>query len=250
MRALVLSDIHANLQALEAVLAAAPPHDVIWNLGDVVGYGANPNEVVDRVRGLSAIVVRGNHDRGTAGLADLDDFSDAAAAAVRWTQTVVTEQNLEWLRQLPRGPISTDSEDVGCVHGSPLDEDEYIFFPGAAQAAMRASPSRITFFGHTHRQGGFANNGEDEFHLVPNLAHTPGLDEYELPLRNSARYLLNPGSVGQPRDGDPRAAFAIYDDAQSLLTWYRVAYDIAEAQLRIRDVGLPDFLAARLARGQ
>lgn len=258
MRALVISDIHANLQALEAVLAVAPPHDAVWNLGDVVGYGANPNEVIERVRQLGGVVLRGNHDRACAGLASLDDFSDVAAQAVRWTQRVLTQANREWLHMLPAGPVlphpgpgpRSGLPEVGCVHGSPLDEDEYIFFPGTARVAMEASATRITFFGHTHRQGGFASNDEEDFPLVPLHSFLSGVNEYELPVRAGARYLLNPGSVGQPRDGDRRAAFAVYDDADTMLRWCRVDYDIAEAQRRIRLAGLPDFLAERLEEGR
>lgn len=250
MRTLVISDIHSNLQALEAVLAAAPSYDQVWNLGDVVGYGANPNEVLDRVRQLGGLTVRGNHDRGCSGLADLDDFSEHAATAVRWTAAVVTENNREWLRQLPRGPVVTTTADACCVHGSPLDEDEYLLFSKDALASIDASPTRITFFGHTHVQGGFATNGEDNFRLVPQYASSADHEQYELPLRTGARYLLNPGSVGQPRDGDWRAAFAMYDDAQALLTWHRVPYDVHEAQRRIRTAGLPDFLASRLQTGE
>lgn len=250
MRALIISDIHSNLQALEAVLAAAPPHDLVWNLGDAVGYGANPNEAVEALRKLGGVVVRGNHDRACSGLTSLDDFSQVAAEAVRWTQTVLTDANLEWVRQMPRGPVVPDGLGVSCVHGSPNDEDEYVFVPEDAQAAMRASSTPITFFGHTHRQGGFATNGEESFELRPQYGSQEEADSYELPLRKGARYMLNPGSVGQPRDGDWRAAFALFDDAERMLTWHRVPYDLRAAQKGIRDAGLPDWLAMRLASGQ
>jgi len=249
MRALLISDIHANLQALEAVLEAAPAHDEVWNLGDVVGYGANPNEVVERVRQLGGTIVRGNHDRACSGLDSLDDFSESAAEAARWTQTVLSESNRLWLWQLPAGPVLPGAAEVSCVHGSPLDEDEYLFAPWDARPSLEASHTRLAFFGHTHRQGGFATNGDDDFRLVPLYTFASGAEACELPLRRGARCLLNPGSVGQPRDGDPRAAFAVFDDAHCLLTWHRVSYDIGEAQRRIRRAGLPDFLADRLESG-
>jgi diadenosine tetraphosphatase ApaH/serine/threonine PP2A family protein phosphatase len=251
MRALVISDIHANLQALEAVLAAAPAHDVVWNLGDVVGYGANPNEAIDGVRALGGLLVRGNHDRACSGLMGIEDFSENAARAVRWTRKVLSEKRRQWLRELAAGPVTPEgSAEVSCVHGSPLDEDEYLFSVNDAWASLREAAARITFFGHTHVQGGFASNGEEFFHLQPDLSGSDEAEEGELLLRAGARYLLNPGSVGQPRDGDWRAAFALYDSARSLLVWLRVPYQVTETQKRIRAAGLPEHLADRLSVGR
>lgn len=250
MRALILSDIHANLQALEAVLAAAPAHDTVWNLGDTVGYGANPNETVKIAQELHGIEVRGNHDRACSGIGNLDNFSHLAAAAAQWTQRELSEPNRQWLRQLVPGPLDVQSAGVSCVHGSPLEEDEYLLELEDALVSLELTPARITFFGHTHRQGGFATNGENVFTLRPQYGSHNEPESYELPLRQGARYLLNPGSVGQPRDGDWRAAFALYDAEQSLVIWYRVPYNAAEAQRRIRDAGLPDFLADRLSSGR
>lgn len=250
MRALVISDIHSNLEALEAVLAAAPVHDVVWNLGDVVGYGANPNEVVDRVRTLGNVVVRGNHDRACSGLADLENFNPVAVSAIRWTQGVLSQENHNWLKDLCAGPVAPGSAELSCVHGSPLDEDEYLSTSMEAWDSFQAAGARITFFGHTHVQGGFATDGDEIFELKPRCGDGNNADEDELRLRAGGRYLLNPGSIGQPRDGDWRAAFALYDSARSLLTWHRVPYDVAQAQKRIRNAGLPDRLAARLSEGQ
>jgi hypothetical protein len=132
MRALILSDIHANLEALEAVLAAAPPHDVVWNLGDIVGYGASPGEVVARVQDLGSFIVRGNHDRACAGITSIEDFSLDAATAVRWTREALGPEPLAWLRGLTAGPATPPESAVMCVHGSPVDEDEY---GGAGRAA-------------------------------------------------------------------------------------------------------------------
>lgn len=256
MRALILSDIHANLEALQAVLAAAPAHDVVWNLGDIVGYGANPNEVIDESRRLGTVFVRGNHDRACCGLTNAEDFNPVAQRAVRWTECMLTGEHREWLRSLAPGPVSPDGPQVSCVHGSPIDEDEYILTVRDAWTSLHEPRTRITFFGHTHVQGGFAANGDEWFSLSPPYLrpHRGGgpaqPDESELPLREGASYLLNPGSVGQPRDGDWRAAFALYDDERMLLTWYRVPYDIREAQQRILQAGLPDRLASRLREGR
>jgi diadenosine tetraphosphatase ApaH/serine/threonine PP2A family protein phosphatase len=260
MRALLLSDIHANIEALEAVMAAAPSHDVVWNLGDVVGYGANPNEVIEETRKLGKVFVRGNHDRVCAGLGGIEEFNPVAQRAARWTECVLTDEHREWLRHMAVGPIAPDGPFVRCVHGSPIDEDDYVLTVRDAWPALQATEARITFFGHTHVQGGFATNGDEWFRLTPQYttqqAHfgsrkdAGGPEEFELQLREGARYLLNPGSVGQPRDGDWRAAFALYDDARMLLTWYRVPYDVKEAQERIVQAGLPDRLASRLNDGR
>lgn len=250
MRALILSDIHSNLEALEAVLAAAPEHEAVWNLGDVVGYGASPNEVVERVRGLGALSVRGNHDRACSGLIPLDGFNSIASYAAQWTQAVLTEENKAWLRALPRGPIEADGPQVLCAHGSIFDEDEYVMTLRDAWPPLRHPAARITFFGHTHLQGGFATSGDEQFQLAPVYHGGDEAEGYELPLRDGARYLLNPGSVGQPRDQDWRAAFALYDSTRKTVDFYRVPYDVHLAQQKILRVGLPDRLAARLHIGR
>ena len=250
MRALILSDIHANLEALQAILAAAPSHDVVWNLGDLVGYGANPNEVIDESRRMGTVFVRGNHDRACSGLGGIEDFNPVAQQAARWTECVLTGDHREWLRHLAAGPIMPDGPQVSCVHGSPIDEDEYIVTVRDAWPSLHETNTRLTFFGHTHVQGGFATNDEEWFRLTPRYHTHDEAEEFELPLREGARYLLNPGSAGQPRDGDWRAAFAIYDDAQMLLTWCRVPYDLQRAQEQIVRAGLPDRLALRLRDGR
>ncbi len=248
MRALVLSDIHANLEALEAVLGASPPCDMVWNLGDTVGYGASPNEVIDRVKPLGNLVVRGNHDRACCGLSAFD-FSQNALVAIQWTECILDGNHREWLRNLAPGPVSPNESAVSCVHGSPRDEDEYLFTLDDALPSLQVAQSRITFFGHTHRQIAFATNGDDHFRLQPEYCLTSETEQFELPLRSGACYLLNPGSVGQPRDSDWRAAFAVYDDQQSLFTWHRVPYDVSETQRRMNDAGLPRALAYRLGQG-
>jgi predicted phosphodiesterase len=260
MRALVLSDIHSNIDALEAVLEAAPPHDAVWNLGDIVGYNAAPNAVLERVRALGNVFVRGNHDRACCGLLDPDYFNPVALAAVEWTIRQLDPEAIEWLRTMPHGPVylntskaypSTQDSAVACVHGSPLDEDEYLLSVRDAVPALAAADSRITFFGHTHVQGGFALNADgDAFSIQPAYINDNQADSYELSLRDGATYLINPGSVGQPRDRDWRAAFALYDSEAARVTYCRVPYDVRMAQMRIQRAGLPDPLAARLRVGK
>jgi diadenosine tetraphosphatase ApaH/serine/threonine PP2A family protein phosphatase len=250
MRALIISDIHSNLEALEAVMEAAPAHEVVWNLGDVVGYGANPNEVIDRVRKLGEVFVRGNHDRACCGLNGLEDFNPVAGRAARWTRCVLSAEHTDWLRNIPAGPVMPDGPQVSCAHGSLLDEDEYVTTVRDAWGPLHEAATRINFFGHTHLQGGFATNGNEWFRLSAQYGSRDGADEFEMPLRQNVRYLINPGSVGQPRDGDWRAACAVYDDAQMTVTFCRVPYNVQQAQLRILDAGLPDRLAARLREGR
>jgi len=251
LQILLLSDIHANLEALDACLAAAPPHDVVVNLGDIVGYGASPNEVTDRSRELGKTWVRGNHDKAATGLMDIEDFNPMAAAAAIWTRNELTPENLEWLSKLPHGPVSMpDLPNVQLVHGSPNDEDEYVVSLGDALAPLITLSSPLTFFGHTHLQGGFFSNGSaaDGFRPEYRTVGTP--ESVALQLKSSARYLINPGSVGQPRDGDWRAAFALYDTDAQIVHFHRVPYNLKAAQDRIFEAKLPPRLATRLAAGR
>jgi predicted phosphodiesterase len=252
MRALVLSDIHSNLPALEAVLASAPPYDAVWNLGDIVGYGANPNEVVGLARKLRGIVVRGNHDRACTDpvIFSLNSrMSSIAATAAIWTDMILTDESREWLSGLPPGPVKPLRRNLICVHGSSRDEDQYISSEYRAQAALDASRARITLFGHTHEQVAWIATRRALYPLEADFISRSGAVQFELPLRRNNRYLLNPGSIGQPRDGDWRAAFAIYDDTESRWTWYRVPYEVSAAQRRILLAGLPEVLATLLRDG-
>ncbi len=251
MRVLLLSDIHANLEALEACLAAAPPYGMLVNLGDIVGYGACPNEVIARVRDRESLVVRGNHDKACAGLTDLKYFNPVAALAVLWSQRALTPENLEWVRALPQGPLQLpELPGVQFAHGSPLDEDEYLILPNDAVVPLVDSSVPLVFFGHTHIQGGFCLDVADPRALRPVYRQGDRLEKHELLLQNGVRYLINPGSAGQPRDGDPRAAFAIFDSEANSVTYFRVPYDVGLAQRRIRDAGLPERLAVRLGEGR
>ena len=251
MRILLISDIHANLEALEACLAAAPSFDRVVNLGDIVGYGASPNEVTTRARELGKVFVRGNHDRAATGLMDLDDFNPMAAAAALWTREELSLDNLEWLRALPHGPVSVpEFPQVQLVHGSPHDEDEYVVSLGDALAPLIALNTPLTFFGHTHLQGGFFANGSSADGFRPEYRTVGQQETVAMQLKPSTRYLINPGSVGQPRDGDWRAAFALFDTDAQVIHFHRTPYNLKSAQDRIFAANLPARLATRLASGR
>jgi predicted phosphodiesterase len=255
MRALILSDIHANFEALDAVLAAAADWDVLWNLGDMVGYGASPNEVLEVVRPISTLVVRGNHDRACSGLTSTARFNPIARAAAAWTVAALTSENLDWLRNVPQGPLEPPADavtgpKVSLAHGSPLNEDQYIFNMRDAWAPLHQMSADITFVGHTHVQGGFWQNQHEWHEIRPRYSEVEGPETWTLALPPGTRHLINPGSVGQPRDCDWRAAAAIFDTERCEITYYRVPYDLAGAQRRVRLAGLPESLAARLAEGR
>ena len=251
MRVLLISDIHSNLEALEACLAVAPAHDVVVNLGDIVGYGANPNEVIARSRELGQVFVRGNHDKAVCGLMDLKDFNPVAALAAEWTRNQLTPDNLEWLRSLPQGPVQI-SELAGLqfVHGSPLDEDDYVVTVRDAVEPLVVSSAPVTFFGHTHLQGSFETNKVllESFHPAYKTVGQSEVSDFQL--KDDLRYMVNPGSVGQPRDGDWRAAFAVFDSENHIVTFCRVPYNLKSAQDRILAANLPQRLATRLAAGR
>ena len=255
MRALVLSDIHGNLEALTAVLNAAGQWDALWNLGDLVGYGASPNQVVETVRPLATMTVRGNHDRICCGLTSTRNFNPLARASAKWTMQELSAENLEWLRGLPQGPLqpernSEDEARVTLAHGSPLNEDHYIQNMRDAWAPLQQMATAIAFVGHTHVQCGFAQKDHDWYELRPRYPSRTGSQMWRLPIAAEVRYLINPGAVGQPRDFDWRAAFAIYDSEAREVVYHRVPYDVARAQTRIRKAKLPERLAARLREGR
>ncbi|MDR3763249.1 MAG: metallophosphoesterase family protein [Acidobacteriota bacterium] len=252
MRLLLLSDIHANLEALEACLDAAPEYDAVACLGDVVGYGGSPNQTLDLVRAINPILVRGNHDRACSGLENTDRFNPVAAAAALWTQQQLSDRNLDWLRALPKGPVRHERWKNACfVHGSPVHEDAYITSNGAAGEALQQEEAAFTFFGHTHVQGAFAwSNGKAEAVTAEPMRTASRLHATRIKLAPEKRYLFNPGSVGQPRDLDRRAAFALYDTVKHEVRFYRTPYDIKRAQQRILEAGLPKALAFRLEEGR
>ena len=248
MRFLILADIHANLEALEAVLERARgQYDQVICCGDLVGYGPDPNQVTEAMRQLGpALMVRGNHDKAAVGLTDLSWFNPLAGSAALWTQAQLSEENRRYLQAMPRGPA--DGHGFTVAHGSLLDEDQYLLSLEEALQSLSLAAHRLTFFGHTHVQGGFAWFKEQRAGaLDPGLRK--GAAESRLALDPENRYLINPGSVGQPRDHDPRAAFAVYDPARALVSYLRVEYPVGRTQQKMREAGLPPYLADRLSRG-
>jgi diadenosine tetraphosphatase ApaH/serine/threonine PP2A family protein phosphatase len=247
MRYLVLTDIHANLEALDACLADADERrcDATLCLGDLVGYGADPNAVIARVQSLTPLaVVRGNHDKVACGLDQAEGFNAVAKSAARWTLNALTPAHRQWLADLPAGPHIVDDL-VEICHGSPFDEDAYIFDELDAVRALKTSTRALCLFGHTHYPVTF-ELAEDRFDTVGPAA----AGEMRMPLRAGSKYLLNPGSVGQPRDGDWRAAYAIVDTTARIVDLFRLRYPVAEAQAKILEAGLPEVLAQRLGVGR
>ncbi len=246
MRFLILADIHGNSEALDAVLerARADGYDEVLVLGDLVGYGAGPNEVVETIRELTPTgkVIRGNHDKVVGDLEDGWNFNSVALAAAQWTRRNLTPENLDYVVSLRPGPVMTETGLVIC-HGSPRDEDEYLLSVEQATEVFRVHPHVLTFFGHTHIPSLFVDDGDKVSVAVVEGEHAA------VPVERGMRYLVNPGSVGQPRDQDRRAAFVIYDGDRDEVHWRRVDYDLERAQKRIRDAGLPPILANRLAVG-
>jgi len=249
MRFLILSDIHANVEALEAVVAAVPAqaYEGLIVLGDLVGYGASPNEVVDRVFAMHPdISIRGNHDKVAAGLEPPHHFNEVAAVAALWTFQTLTPENRSRVANLRAGPVFVDEMTEIC-HGSPIDEDMYVFDPSDALRALEASERPVCFFGHTHNAVAFVLEGNRLDAIAPPLGAT---DATVIKLDAHRKYLINPGSVGQPRDGDPRAAYAMYDTDRKEVRLSRVAYRVDLAQQKITAAGLPDSLARRLGVGR
>lgn len=245
MRYLVLSDIHANLEALEAVLAEARGYDQTLVLGDVIGYGADPNAVVDRLRALTGVTfIRGNHDKVGTGLEPVVGFNHLARHAIQWTATTLTPDNHAWVASLGRGPVEIDDL-IEICHGSPFDEDAYIFDELDVRHAFTAATRPLCLFGHTHVPAAFCI-GPSGLHPVG----PPRGTRFQIALEQGSRYLVNCGAVGQPRDADPRAAYGVVDTDAKSLTVLRVEYDMALAQAKILAAGLPEVLAHRLAIGR
>ena len=246
MRYLILSDIHANREALAAVLARVRRKrwDKTVFLGDLVGYGAHPNQTVDMVRALKPLqAIRGNHDKVCSGIEDGEMFNRVALQAAIWTRNRLTRNNLRWLQALPEGPAIVDGA-FAIAHGTPIDEDAYIFGEIEALNVFRQTAFPLCFFGHSHFPVVFG--------LSPDAIHTylTTAPTFRFRLEPGMRYLVNPGSIGQPRDGNPMASFAMFDSKAQSVTIYRVPYRIEKAQQRILDAGLPRPLADRLALGR
>ncbi len=240
MRIAVLSDIHSNLAALVAVRADLPAHDEVWALGDIVGYGPQPNEVIRTLQEMGARSVLGNHDGAAIGTVDPHDFNPEAATAIRWTASVLDDNARAYLASLPE--VRREG-DLTAVHGSPRDPVwEYITSTSIAMANLDAFETRLCLFGHTHLPIVFAAQEGRGTALA-------ALPDEPVPLA-AQRMLLNPGSVGQPRDGNPTSSYLIVDTDANVAEFHRVAYDVAETQRLMRQVGLPARLVERLSWGR
>jgi predicted phosphodiesterase len=243
VRIALLSDVHGNLPAFQAVVEdlRAEEVDAVWCLGDLVGYGAEPDECVALAREECELCLAGNHDLVVTGDLDIDDFSRSAAEAARWTRENIAEKSLRFLRGLT--PADTDHE-VALYHASPRDPVwEYVLSTTQAEECMELMEARVGAIGHSHVALFFHRDGAAD--VVG--AQVPG--GTELPI-GEGRWLLNPGGVGQPRDGDPRAAWLLLDTGEWTAAWRRVEYPIDDAARAIREAGLPDDLAERLFSGK
>jgi predicted phosphodiesterase len=246
MNYLILSDIHSNLEAFETVLRHAEGigFDKVVVLGDLVGYGANPNEIVERIKSMpDAVVIRGNHDKVVSGKDSGEEFNELAIHSCRWTQEHLTKENLKYLEDLPAGPLFVD-ERFYISHGTPLDEDAYILTEFDAAAIFTYFPAKICFFGHSHIPFVFALRAGGEIGC-----HYPSNNESEYTLQDDVRYLINVGSIGQPRDRNPKSAYGIFNVESRSVRLFRLDYPIEEASRKILEAELPYFLAERLLWG-
>jgi predicted phosphodiesterase len=245
MRALVVSDLHSNSEALRAVMTHVrrKKFDTVICLGDFVGYGAQPNQVLDTMRKMKGrkLYIRGNHDRVASGLDDASGFNHAAKAAALWTRDHLSAPNRGFLRDLSVGPVI--HRGVMLCHGSPYDEDEYVFNVHHAAQVMALFEQPFILFGHTHLPAVFWVDTNNHVHGFA----VRGDATVKLDPRN--RYLINPGSVGQPRDRDPDSSFVIFDSEKRTAQFFRVEYDVRKTQISILRAGLPDILAHRLQYG-
>jgi len=247
MRYLVLTDVHANLEALDTCLAHARARgfDQTLVLGDVVGYGPDPNAVIERVQALEPLaIVRGNHDKVACGLEQADGFNTVAKSAAHWTLDVLTPPFRDWLAALPEGPTIVDDV-VEICHGSPFDEDAYIFDELDAVRALKVATRQLCLFGHTHYPVSFELSDDAFETLGPAVTA-----DSQIAMRDGSKYLVNPGAVGQPRDGDARAAYAIADTTERRVELFRLKYPVEETQAKIIKAGLPEVLAQRLGVGR
>jgi len=243
MRNAILADIHSNLEALSAVLADIERRggvDEYWVLGDLVNYGPDPSACLDVLRNLPVTAVSGNHDLAAVGMLPIDFFNPDAAVALEWTSGQLTKDAADFLRALP---LTRERDVFTLVHGSPRSPAaEYLLSVPQARQNFTLLPARHAFFGHTHLPAAFKQSPGGD---VDRIVLTPG---FSLTL-SGGRFMINPGSVGQPRDGDPRAACAVYDSSEGIVHFFRVEYDVKKTQSKMAAAGLPPFLISRLTRG-
>ncbi len=245
MKYFIFTDIHGNLEAFLAVLKFARRRkiDHFLFLGDMVGYGASPNEIIQKIQLLKPLsIIRGNHDKAVCEIDNVKTFNPIAASAIHWTQKNLKKSNLNYLKRLKQGP-QTVNKDITICHGAPFDEDHYIFGEFDAAEAFLHIKTQICFFGHTH----FPFLYTEKDHFVEGTFITG--NSSEIKIEKDVRYLINPGSVGQPRDRNTRASYAIYDSKQKKINFYRIEYNIGEAQKKILEADLPAALAERLGLG-
>jgi predicted phosphodiesterase len=248
MRRLLLSDIHSNMEALDCCMrrARVAGFDSVVCCGDVVGYGPEPNEAIAFLRKEHALTIRGNHDRVASGVDDPTDFNPHAARAALWTRNALTESSREYLRSLPVGPIGI-GDGAEIVHGAVTHEDDYIMSISDAAASFALTEASLTFFGHTHFQVVYTSDTDGRV-TAERSEVTRGHGEFRM--GEDLRYLVNPGAVGQPRDGDVRAGFAIWDSSTRSVEFYRVEYPFEVTQEKMRAVDLPPYLVDRLTYGR
>lgn len=239
----VFSDVHGNFEALEAALAAMAKDGAqrFWCLGDVVGYGADPNACTARIREIAECTVLGNHDAACVGAEGTENFNAVAREAAEWTRRHLTPENQEWLMRLP---LVREIENVVLVHASPFEPEQWRYVHGRLREAdvrreFGATTTQCTFIGHSHQPLVLARRSEEVLRVAGD----------SIRLEPEVRYLVNVGSTGQPRDGDPRAAYVLYDTEARAVTLRRVAYDVAAARNKILRAGLPAVLAERLETG-
>lgn len=248
MRFFVLSDIHSNIEALDACIQRAKlaGYDAVYCCGDIVGYGPNPVEAIDALRGLNPLTIRGNHDRVAASEDAASEFNPHARRAIFWTRSALPDSYRNYLASLPVGPLAVEKE-AQLVHGALTDEDDYIFTSSDVSQNLRLATKRMTFFGHSHFPAVYANDAKGS---AVNPA-TYEFDEFTaVRCDGNQRFLINPGSVGQPRDGDTRASFLIWDQERERLEFYRVEYPVEITQAKMAAAQLPAYLIDRLAQGR
>jgi diadenosine tetraphosphatase ApaH/serine/threonine PP2A family protein phosphatase len=241
MRYAIVSDVHGNLESLECALALTQPGDTLVSLGDVVGYGPNPNECVALLRERCEHAVLGNHDLAAVESFGVESFNSVARAAIGWTQNVLDEPSRAWLNALP---YELRFPNFLLVHGAPVRYFEYVLDKEAAARAFESTDAPIVFVGHTHIAE-YWDCDEDGV-----IGHKHMQHGGELMLEPGKRYIVDVGSVGQPRDLNPQASFLIYEPEQGRVEWIRYAYPIEEVQRKMRAAGLPAYLAERLAVGR